>query len=288
MTRLAAVVALFALLLTGCDGAPPAAAPPAPTTVPWWEGGVLHVAGAEIPTRLREIVYAGGTTLVGTADAEGSRWVLVRDGELVPLVRSSSRVDPVLSDDGSRVVWVEDIHYDEVGENVADVTSRVDAYDVAAERRVGSWTTRGRVTCCDAYGALAVQRVLGDGSVLLYRLYQERMRWTPGRDPVEIAGQTEWSPTRPRSPDGHAVAFPANSDGQRGTYPADLSWVSRNGDLTRLDAPADSRIVAWEDDDHVVLATGRPVRFLRCTAATGACEETADRPGGRVRLPGDR
>ena len=261
MTRLAALVALLALLLTGCDDAPPAAAPPAPTTVPWWQGGALHVGATEIATPLREIVYAGGTTLVGATDAEAARWSLVRDGALVQLVRASSRVDPVVSDDGSRVVWVQATRIRQVREQVSDVTFRVVAYDVAAGRRVGTWTTRNRVTCCDAVGWLVARRVLADGSVLLYRVARDSLRWTPGQDPVEVTGRTEWSPAPVRSPDGHRIRFAV---------------------------PDGDRVVAWEDDDHVVLATGRPVRFLRCDAATGACEETADRPGPHVRFPGDR
>ena len=248
---------------------------------------MLHVAGAEIATSLHDVLYAGGTTLVGAADAEASRWSLVRDRRLVPLVHASARVDPVLSDDGSRVAWVREIRSRHVREQVSDVTFRAVAYDVATGRRVGTWTTRNRVTCRDAVGWLLADRVLADGRVLLYRVAEDRLSWSPGHEPVEDASRTEWSPAPIRPPGGHAVAFLGDSDGHRyGTYPVSVPWVRRGGRLTRLAAPADSRVLAWEDDDHVLLATGAPVRFLRCTATTGACQETSDRPGPHVHLPG--
>jgi hypothetical protein len=260
--------------------------------VPWWQGGLLHVAGAGIPTPLREIVYAGGTTLVGAADAEASRWSLVRDGELVPLVRAPTRVDPVLSDDGSRVAWVRDVRSRQLAEQVYEITSRVVAYDVATGRRAGTWTTRSRVTCCDAVGALFVEEVDDDGSVVLARAYRSRMRWAPGADPVPLPGRGTWPGGRDgvTSPDGGAVALLATEDGSRPPkQPRTVPWVRDHGRQVRLDAPAGARILAWEDDDHVVLASGHPVRFLRCTATTGACEQTADRPAaGRVWSPAYR
>ena len=292
MTRLAAVAALLALLLAACEEGRPAAAPPAPTTVPWWQDGVLHVAGAEIPTPLREIVYAGGTTLVGAADAEASRWSLVRDGRLAPLVRARTRVDPVLSDDGSRIAWVRDTHSRQVAEQVYVVMSRVVAYDVATGRRAGPWSTHHRVQCCDAVGQLFVEEVVGDGSVVLARAYLGRMRWVPGADPVPLPGRGTWPGSRDglTSPDGGAVALLATDDGSRPPKePRTVPWVRGHGRPVRLDAQAGARIVAWEDDAHVVLASGHPVRFLRCTAATGACEQTADRPAaGRVWFPAYR
>ncbi|HEU5039068.1 MAG TPA: hypothetical protein VFT70_18820 [Nocardioides sp.] len=294
MPRLAALLAALAvvvLLGTGCDDGPAPARAAAATTVPWWHGGLLHVGGTTLATELQQIRYAGGTTLVGAADAEASRWSLVRDGRLVPLVSARSLVDPALSDDGRRVVWVQETGSRELRPAHFRIGFRVVSYDVGAGRPAGTWATHARVICCDATGYLVVEDVAGDGSVELGRVGHGRMRWVPGSDPVPLAGRGSWPGGRDgvRSPDGASVALLATEDGSRPPkQPRTVPWVRGHGRPVRLDAPAGARIVAWEDDDHVVLATGHLVRFLRCAAATGACEQTADRPGGRVRLPSAR
>jgi hypothetical protein len=285
------LLVLLTLLLGGCDDGPRPAAAPAPTTVPWWQGGVLHVDGSTVPTELRQIEYAGGTTIVGATDVDRSVWDIVRDGRLQPLVRARSLVLPVLADDGSRVVWVQETSRRELRPYHAEVAFRAVAYDVASGRPAGTWRTRAKVVCCDASGYLFVDRVEDDGSVLLGRIGFHRLRWRPGSDPVRLPGRETGPPPRAgvAAPGGDPVAFLATADGSRPPkLPRTVPWVRREGDLVRLDAPLGVRIVAWEDAGHVLLATRAPVRFLRCSAATGACEETADRPGRHVRLPSAR
>jgi hypothetical protein len=41
--------------------------------VPWSSGGALHVSGRTIPTPMRQVVFRGGTTIVGRATRYGSR-----------------------------------------------------------------------------------------------------------------------------------------------------------------------------------------------------------------------
>jgi hypothetical protein len=290
VTRLAALLALLALFVTGCDDAPEPTAAPAPTTVPWWKDGVLHVGGATIRTELRQIRYAGGTTVVGVSDVDGSHWSLVRDGQLVPLVRSSTVLDPVLTVDGGRVVWVRENRSRELRPYHSLVHFETVSYDVAADRRVGTWRSVARVTCCDAVGYLRVVRALPGGSVVVGRVGFTQLRWVPGSEPVRIPGArvgwgTPW--IGHVSPDGRRSAFIGTATGVAiGKAPRTHAWVREGADLRALEAPAGVRIAGWEDAKHVVVET--PTRFLRCDATTGSCGETADRPGTHVRLPGDR
>lgn len=159
-----------------------------PIAVPWWDRGVLHVDGAEIATREPDLVFSGGTTLVGHDSADGSRWWLVDGDRLRPLVRSDTLLQPVVAGDGGAVVWVEERGSRTVGEFRRLVHSRVVHYDVDRGRVDASWRTSHVVTCCDAGGALMLSGILTDGRVVMSFLGGAHLVWTPGSDPVRMHG----------------------------------------------------------------------------------------------------
>ncbi|MFY9915938.1 MAG: hypothetical protein WAK18_14805 [Nocardioidaceae bacterium] len=150
------------------------------TVVPWWQDGKLHVDGTVIATPLRQIAFRGGTTVVGRSGSEDASWFLVRDGNLHPLVSSSTPPAPVVSADGAIMAWVEEEHSTKLSRLTSRVDYRIVAYDVGSERVTGTLARTETVQCCDAGGVLTVVGVDLDGRVLVNSLGVETFIWTPG------------------------------------------------------------------------------------------------------------
>lgn len=148
--------------------------------VPWWQGGVLHAGDTAVDTPLREIRYAGGTTIVGRPDFEaGSEWFLLAGDRLTPLVSSGGLLEPVISADGRTIAW---------SDPVADTTRRLVAYDVASRSEVGSMDVTVHPTCCDAGGEIFINGIDLDGRVVYSALGEPARIWTPGGADIEVSG----------------------------------------------------------------------------------------------------
>ncbi len=174
----------------------------APTTLPWWSAGRLHLGGRTIRTPLREIVSRGGTTLVGRTGQHGSTWRLVRGTRQVTLISTpsgtSSRSYPrtaTIWPGSSRTTIRRFDRY------TTEVVFTVHAYDVRRGRQVGTTRVESRVTCCDAGGVYEVAGVDNDGTVLLDRLYDQPpgLATGPGRGPGDrsaapgaVTGNDQW------------------------------------------------------------------------------------------------
>lgn len=267
-----------------------------PTSMPWWDDGLLHVDGALIRTRERELVHVPGTTLVGHASFDrGSAWWLVEGDRLVPVVEAATLVQPVLTSDGAAAVWVEStpVGGPEFVSDVGELESTLVRYDLRSREVTATWTTRYRVFCCDRSGDLHVAGIDDAGRVLLTLGFRDLV-WIPGRDPIParlvLRGQPEADGLR--SPDGTAYAH-------RGR---DHVWVERTDgvrtDLALPELPEGAIVepAVWETPTDVLLEVRLPYEdaddpdggvlgFVRCDADTGACAITVDEPGRRALLP---
>ncbi|RYB88900.1 hypothetical protein EUA06_19180 [Nocardioides glacieisoli] len=83
----------------------------APTTLPWWQGGQLHVGGAVIATGRSDIVSRGGTTVVaadgGRSTGGPATWFVVEGGTLEQLPMRTRGSQPLVSADGRWLAWAE-------------------------------------------------------------------------------------------------------------------------------------------------------------------------------------
>ena len=204
----------------------------APTTLPWWSAGRLHLDGRTIRTPLREIVSRGGTTLIGRTGQHGSTWRLVRGTRQVTLISTPERyVEPVVSANGHHLAWVESHEIRRFDRYTTAVVFTFHAYDVRRGRQVGTTRVESRVTCCDAGGVHQVAGVDNDGTVLLDRLYDRLLVWRPDRAAVLASGALH-----PRAVTGNdqwpgGVSWLATQDG---AGPAAYGMTDAAGVTTRI------------------------------------------------------
>lgn len=144
-----------------------------PPAAPSWRRGVLHVGGTAIRTPLRQLAFAGGTTLAGSImpGPGGAGWWLVDGDELVPVVERPDVGTPRISPDGELVVW------SEVGPEVTTVR----AWHVPTRHLVASHEVAIAPMCCTG-PSLEVFGV--DGS---HRVYLRALRTADS--PLEV-----WDP----------------------------------------------------------------------------------------------
>ena len=182
---LAAAAAVVALLASGCGeaGPPDQAAPDAPASTPasiddlpegpssdypFLADGVLRVGAASITIDADRLVFRGGTTLVGRADDRNSRWWLLVDGSLEPLLDDATPyLVPVLSADGGTAAWRVEVTSRAVDELTRHHDWDVVVFDVPSRTVLGVTRLQGDVTCCDQGGMLMVTGVTNDGRVSL-------------------------------------------------------------------------------------------------------------------------
>jgi lysozyme family protein len=246
------LIAAVAVLTTACGGgdqpSPRAASTPAtttpsssaptsrpvgsPTTLPWWSAGRLHVEGGVIATPLRQIVTAGGTTIVGRTTDTRSSWQILRGDRLVPLVaRSQGGVTPVVSADGLHVAWTTSRTLRRLDRYRRVELATVTAYDVSSGHRVASTDLRSRTQCCDQGGVIGVLAVANDGSVLVHRNDDLSWVWRPGRDPVPVRQQARLRGVVGGGQWPGGVTWLTTDDG---AGPAAYGRIDRSGALVRL------------------------------------------------------
>lgn len=156
---------------------PPSQAVEEPAALPYLLDGTLHLGERRIAVDPDwQLAFAGGTTLVGR-QWEGP-WAVVEGERLVELPTGvTTPVGVILSDDGTRAAWVNDVDR---------TTQRVVLWDLVA----GSEIDRVEVEVApDFEGQLSL-----DGIDLLGRvtwtdnLLRDLTLWRPGSDPVLVTG----------------------------------------------------------------------------------------------------
>jgi hypothetical protein len=250
------------LLLAACgspDGAdrrpvplpvapPTATAPlvgPAPR-IPWWARGVLHVDGEVIPTRMRQVVARGGTTIVGRATLHGSGWMIVRDDVLVDLLSTHApAVRPVLSSNGRYAAWATSRTTHRYDEFNAEEAFTVSSYDVRSGRVTGTTEMDAHTTCCDAGGVIAVAGVDNDGSVIIARSADRAWIWRRGTEPRALTGAVRQRDLTGNDQWPGGVSW---TTGSSSSDPGAFGRASRAGTTTRLGRVPQSQDGQWSPD----------------------------------------
>ena len=245
------------------------------------------------------VVAADGATVVWSEPTDRTQRHLVAYD-----VASGSEV-------GAEDVTVHPVCCDQGGELQVlgvDTDGRV-VYDVlGAGAQV--WTPGGEDRPLTGLPQGALDRATWPGGVMWQDSAADLFGETPGvYATVDAAGAVHRVGTVPAdqlgtwSADGTAYAYPGQADGGSAPkQPMTDVWVARTdgGEPTRLALPPDRRfeVVAWESPTSVLLQTrnayGEPLpagerpglaALVRCDAATGLCERTADEVSGNVVLP---
>lgn len=163
----------------------------APTALPWWEHGRLHVDGHTITTRRSEIDARGGTTLVARGvfdrpDLE-AYWSIARGGHLARLPMKAKARTPFISADGRWVSWLE------LKAPRTDDSQRVEhyrgvIYDARAGRIVDTLRARRLVEWEDGVNALWWYGIDNTGRVLFEQGDDGFRIWRPGARLVKLRG----------------------------------------------------------------------------------------------------
>lgn len=273
-----------------------------PTTLPWWSAGRLHVDGGVIRTTMRDIVTRGGTTIVGDTTPQRSSWQILQGDQLVPLASRHAATRPVISANGLHVAWVTSTLLQRFDRYQTEGAFTVTAYDVQRGAVTGTTVIRSRVSCCDAGGAIDVEGVDNDGTIVILRNADRAWAWRPDRALVRLGagvlarglpGTDQWpggvSWTVGSSSSGPAAFARVSSVGlatrvgrvpvsQGGLWSPDgrsyayqpfskerreLPVVWSDGTRVRLHVPDVGRVVGWESARQVVLLMLGPHGHVR-------------------------
>lgn len=248
------------------------------TDLPWVKAGVLHVSGFEIEVGLQQVLFRGGTTLVGGGVSDVVAWYLV-DGDRLVHLPGAGR--PLISPDGSSIAWPDELARESIRLNVSDVTYRLVSYDVATGAVVGTHERTERVTCCDAGGVLMIQGIGADGRVVTFTIGGEGAQiWDPGNEPVEIVGMTGLGVEGVPSWPGGVMYLGPGADSS--DDPATFATIGADGSVSPVGQVDVSQGGIWSDDGSTYafdsFADGIVVQYF---------ETSADPTRGLLRLPVD-
>jgi hypothetical protein len=184
LTRFRALAATLVVLAAGTGaaaGASPAPGQPvndppityadlpvgAPTTLPWWQAGRLHVGDAVIRTRRSEIVSSGGTTLVAgdmLSTRPDARWYVVNRARL----RALPARTPLVSANGRWIAWRE-VRAPETDAYRRVERYRVVVYDAVRRRVVNHFRDRRLVAWEDGINGIWLRTLSNQGRLVLHR-----------------------------------------------------------------------------------------------------------------------
>lgn len=166
----------------------------APTTLPWWQDGVLHVGGKTIETPYRRINHRNGTTVVGKGSgypASKTEWYLVVGTRLKPLVTTGTASLPKVSANGRWIAWLKETYFsDPYDDEETGVDTRHDlvVYDVARREVAGTYTNR-RIVYSDGINGMGYWALNNRGRVA-FGVGGKDFIWKAGRRPVAMKGRS--------------------------------------------------------------------------------------------------
>ena len=160
------------------------------TTLPWWQGGKLHVGEATIKTRLKRMASRAGTTVVGRgrgSHGSTSEWYLVRRDRLkrLPMTNRSDR--PLVSANGRWIAWLDE-RAKPVSEFKDDVRYRVVAYDAEQREVVDIFHDRRLVLWEDGINGIWLRSLDNRGRTVFTLGREGEHLWKPGRKPRKLTG----------------------------------------------------------------------------------------------------
>jgi len=162
-----------------------------PTTVAFWNDGVLCVGDHAIETRFRPTVPRSGTTVVGWQRTPlGSQWYLVRGDRLKRLPTRDYTEAPVTSGNGRWVAWLDEAHTP-INDYKHDVRYRLVVFDVAEREIVEVFRNRRRVAWEDGINDLSLRSVDNRGRAFFYLGRKGARMLKPGRRPIAVSGNLD-------------------------------------------------------------------------------------------------
>jgi hypothetical protein len=251
----------------------------APPQVPWWSQGVLHVSEGTIPTRMRQVVARGGTTVIGRATSHGSTWRILRGDGLTDLYATRSLGSrPVLSANGRYAAWVTSVDTRRINDFEADTTFAVTAYDVGRGRVTGTTQLDSHTYCCDGGGVIDVVGVDAGGSVVLARYSDAAWIWRPGFDPVRLSGDVRTGAVAGNDAWPGGVSWTV---GDASDDPAAFGRVGPDGVVTRVGRVPQSQDGLWSPDgSSYVYAPAVKERRVRPVVWSGGHRQALHAPRG--------
>ena len=163
----------------------------APTTLPWWQRGRLHLGETVIPTRLSDVASRNGTTVVGAGEDQRlggpTTWFLV-DGERLARLPTETPADqPLISADGRWLAWQEVRARRTEGYRRVE-RFRVVVYDVERQAIANSFRDRRRVAWEDGINAIWLRTLSNEGRLVLSRGSDGVQVLSPRGRPVGFGG----------------------------------------------------------------------------------------------------
>jgi len=197
---------LFIALVCLCGGAITANADPsagdprapydslpvgAPTTLPWWQRGRLHVGDIVIQTRLNDITSRNGTTIVATDEdrrlGRPTIWFLVDGTQLqqLPMLANANR--PLISANGHWIAWLE-VRARKTDRYRRIERYRVVVYDVQRQRIANRFRDRRLVAWEDGINGIWLRTLSNRGRLVFSRGSDGVQVLSPHSGPVLFGG----------------------------------------------------------------------------------------------------
>ncbi|MEI5673934.1 MULTISPECIES: hypothetical protein [unclassified Nocardioides] len=242
LTRAAVLLLLVLAYLsgpvTGASAQDPGTAPSydelpvgAPTTLPWWQAGRLHVGDTVLRTRRSDIVSRGGTTLVATGEEDrlgrDTRWFLVQGSRLRKLPMHTRAQQPLVSADGRWIAWRE-VRAPRTDAYERFERYRVVLYDVRRHRVANRFRDRRLVEWEDGGNGIWLRTLSNRGRLVLSRGSDGVQVLSPRGRPVRFRGPQVGNGVEPDGWPGGTTVYRSRSE--TSVY----GEVRRNGRFTRV------------------------------------------------------
>ena len=292
-----AAAAVLAIILLGAHLGNPKAAPPelpqptglttgAAPAIPYQDGVHVYAGGAVVPGGSVEYFgEAGHYRVAELGDSSTMVLVVFRDGDEVERLPGPARATPVLSEDGSKLAYLE-----HVGSTYVLVSRDLDSSRDLGRLELDP-STFGRQGEA-AIGSLIIDLVEADGTV--HYETDRSYAWKPGGTPKvettitgahDITGYPEFMLPTSLNPDqtwgawlAPADGAPSLEEGGRAVY-LRAQQANRPDTLVSITLPPDVKAtnLRWETETDVLVvvdddATGEHWHFLRCSITTKHCE----------------
>lgn len=224
----------------------------APTTLPWWQRGQLHLGETVIATRRSDIVSRSGTAVVGVDELRRSdqqaMWFLVDGKRLEQLPMRTPGSQPLISADGRWLAWME------VRAQRTEAYRRVERYRVVVydvERQViaNSYRDRRSVVWEDGDNGIWLRTLSNQGRLVLHQGSDGVKVLSPRGRPVRFGGPHVGNGVDPDGWPGGTTLYRSQSSAS--VYGA----VARNGSFERVGRFTVPHAGLWSADGSAYVYT---------------------------------
>jgi hypothetical protein len=163
----------------------------APTTLPWWQRGRLHVGDVVISTRLNDISSRDGTTVVASDEdrrfGRPTVWFLVDGTELQQLPMLANAARPLISANGHWIAWLE-VRARDTDRYRRIERYRVVVYNVRRQRIANHFRDRRLVEWEDGINGIWLRTLSNGGRLVFSRGSDGVQVLSPHSGPVPFGG----------------------------------------------------------------------------------------------------